>query len=236
MSDIFEKRSQEPEFMDDFKVDGLIIEQTLRELEIINKWLGGDYVTINAIDRLINNQKDRTWRIIDLGCGGGEMLKLIALWARKHAISVELIGIDANQYVVEYAIKNTRKFPEISYITGDVLSKEFTLLQADIITATLFTHHFSNEDLIWLLQQAKKCALVGLAINDLHRHWFAYHSINLLTALFSKSSMVKNDAGLSVLRAFKKRELINILQAAGINQYSIKWRWAFRWQLIVRNP
>jgi SAM-dependent methyltransferase len=235
MSHIFAKRSQEPELMDDFRVDGFILEQTLRELEIINKWLGGDYVTINAIDRLINNQKDRTWRIIDLGCGGGEMLKLIALWARKHAISVELIGIDANQYVVEYAIKNTRKFPEISFINGDVLSKEFTLLQADIITATLFTHHFSNEDLIWLLQQAKKYALVGLAINDLHRHWFAYRSINLLTALFSKSSMVKNDAGLSVLRAFRKRELINILQAAGINQYSIKWRWAFRWQVIVRN-
>jgi SAM-dependent methyltransferase len=223
------------ELMDDFAVDGLIIEQTLRELEIINKWLGGNYVTINAIDKLIGTNRDKTWRIIDLGCGGGEMLKLIALWARKRSIQVELIGIDANQHVVNYAKNNTSEFSEISFITGNVLSEELMSMQADIITATLFTHHFSDEDLIRLLQRAKKSASVGLAINDLHRHWFAFRSINLLTALFSKSPLVKNDAGLSVLRAFKKHELVNILQAAGINKYSIKWQWAFRWQVIARS-
>jgi SAM-dependent methyltransferase len=223
------------EIMDDFAVDGLIIEQTLRELEIINKWLGGNYVTINAIDKLIGTNRDKTWRIIDLGCGGGEMLKLIALWARKHSVRVELIGIDANQHVVNYAKNNTSEFSEISFITGNVLSEELMSMQADIITATLFTHHFSDEDLIRLLQRAKKSASVGLAINDLHRHWFAFRSINLLTALFSKSPLVKNDAGLSVLRAFKKHELVNILQAAGINKYSIKWQWAFRWQVIARS-
>lgn len=235
MSSLYARRSQKPELMDDFEVDGFIIEQTLRELEIINKWLGGNYVTIHAIDKLIGKDRDKTWRIIDLGCGGGEMLKLIALWARKRSIRVELIGIDANQHVVNYAEKNTSEFPEISFITGNVLSEDVMPMAADIITATLFTHHFSDKDLIWLFQRAKKCASVGLAINDLHRHWFAYRSINMLTALFSKSPLVKNDAGLSVLRAFKKRELTDILQAAGINKYSIKWQWAFRWQVITRS-
>ena len=235
MSGLFTKRSQESELMDDFAVEGLIIEQTLRELETINKWLGGNYVTIHAIAKLIGKVRNKTWRIIDLGCGGGEMLKLIALWARKRSIRVELIGIDANQHVVNYAEENTLEFPEISFITGNVLSKDVLLMEAYIITATLFTHHFSDKDLIWLFQNAKKCASVGLAINDLHRHWFAYRSINLLTALFSKSPLVKHDAGLSVLRAFKKRELIDILQAAGINQFSVKWMWAFRWQVITRN-
>lgn len=235
MSSLYARRSQKPELMDDFEVDGFIIEQTLRELEIINKWLGGNYVTINAIDKLIGKDRDKTWRIIDLGCGGGEMLKLIALWARKRSIRVELIGIDANQHVVNYAEKNTSEFPEISFITGNVLSEDVMPMAADIITATLFTHHFSDKDLIWLFQRAKKCASVGLVINDLHRHWFAYRSINMLTALFSKSPLVKNDAGLSVLRAFKKRELTDILQAAGINKYSIKWQWAFRWQVITRS-
>lgn len=235
MSSLYARRSMQAELMDDFAVDGLIIEQTLRELEIINKWLGGNYVTINAIDKLIGTNRDKTWRIIDLGCGGGEMLKLIALWARKHSIRVELIGIDANQHVVNYAKNNTSKFSEISFITGNVLSEELMSMQADIITATLFTHHFSDDELIRILQQARKCTSTGIAINDLHRHWFAYRSINLLTALFSKSPLVKNDAGLSVLRAFKKRELTDILQAAGINKYSIKWQWAFRWQVIARS-
>ena len=235
MSSLYAKRSMDPELMDDFEVDGFIIKQTLRELEIINKWLGGNNVTISAINKLIGKRKEKTWRIIDLGCGGGEMLKLIAIWARKNAVKVVLTGIDANQNVVNYAKKNTIEYPEIRFISGNVLSEELMSMQADIITATLFTHHFSDQDLIRLLQGAKKSASAGLAINDLHRHWFAYRSINLLTSLFSKSPLVKNDAGLSVLRAFRKRELKDILKAAGINQFSIKWRWAFRWQVIARN-
>jgi hypothetical protein len=46
--------------------------------------------------------------------------------------------------------------------------------------------------------------------------------------------MVKYDAPLSVLRAFRKKELIGILQAAGITRYTLRWMWAFRWQIIVQ--
>jgi hypothetical protein len=46
--------------------------------------------------------------------------------------------------------------------------------------------------------------------------------------------MVKHDAPLSVLRAFTKRELVEILEKAGLIDYRIKWRWAFRWQVIAR--
>jgi hypothetical protein len=44
---------------------------------------------------------------------------------------------------------------------------------------------------------------------------------------------VKYDAPLSVLRAFKKRELISVLAQAGVEKYSLKWKWAFRWQLVI---
>jgi hypothetical protein len=64
---------------------------------------------------------------------------------------------------------------------------------------------------------------------------FAYHSIRILTSLFSKSYLVKNDAPLSVLRGFKKRELTTLLDKAGISKYTIKWRWAFRWLVIVHS-
>ncbi|MEQ9414600.1 MAG: SAM-dependent methyltransferase, partial [Cyclobacteriaceae bacterium] len=64
-------------------------------------------------------------------------------------------------------------------------------------------------------------------------HWFAYHSIRLLTKWFSKSPMVQFDAPVSVLRAFHRSDIISILKDAGINNYSLKWKWAFRWQLII---
>ena len=71
-----------------------------------------------------------------------------------------------------------------------------------------------------LKNQAKR----GLVINDIHRHPLAYYSIKWLTQLFSKSAMVKFDAPLSVLRAFKKEDLKRILHQAGITTYQLKWK------------
>ncbi|MEM8567486.1 MAG: methyltransferase domain-containing protein [Bacteroidota bacterium] len=236
MSSRFALRSNEAELMDDLNSDGPVIEQTLRELETINKWLGGNYVTINAIQKLIETSNNTSWRIVDIGCGGGDILKLIAKWARKRKLKVELIGVDANPHVIDFAERNSTGFSEITYKAVDIFSDEFNALKADIITATLFTHHFSDDQLINLFRAIREQVSTGIAINDLHRHWFAYHSINLLTGLFSKSPMVKNDAGVSVLRSFRKKEWLNILKEAGFSSYSLKWMWAFRWQTVIHLP
>jgi hypothetical protein len=79
----------------------------------------------------------------------------------------------------------------------------------------------------------KNNSTLGFFVNDLHRHPLAYYSINLLTSIFSKSYLVKNDAPLSVARGFKKNELEDVLQQSSITHYQLKWKWAFRWLLLV---
>lgn len=76
---------------------------------------------------------------------------------------------------------------------------------------------------------------IGFFINDLQRNWFAYHSIKIITQLFSSSYLVKNDAPLSVARGFHKKEWINIFNKAGIKNYTIKWKWAFRYLIIFKH-
>lgn len=223
-------RSAELEIMDDLNCHGEVVDQTLRELEIINRLLGGDNVTIDGIEKLTREKKSLV--IADYGCGGGDLAMKIVRWARTKSIKIEVIGIDANPNIIEFAKKNCSDFKEISFETLDVFADE---KQYDIITATLFVHHFDNDQLVRLFLSMKNQARVGVVINDIHRHSFSYHSIKLLTSLFSNSSMVKFDAPLSVKRAFRKGELIDILHAAGITNYTLKWRWAFRWQLIIKS-
>lgn len=231
----FSQRSTEEEIMDDLNCDGDVVDQTLRELEVINKLLGGNYVTINGLNKIIGLEKPKTLKIVDLGCGGGDILKLIAKWGRRKKIELELIGIDANPNIIEFAKQNTVDFPEISYLDINIFSAEFKDMSFDIATATLFTHHFSDDELANLLGSLKGQAKVGVIINDIHRHWFAYHSIKMLTSLFSKSDMVKNDAAVSVLRSFRKSELKGILKKAKIRNYGLRWMWAFRWQVIAHS-
>lgn len=232
----FAQRSGEIEIMDDLNCTGQVLDQTLRELEIINKWLGGNRITIDAISELLKFcDKTKEITIVDLGCGGGDMLRIVDGWAKKKKLKIKLIGLDANPYIIEFAKKNLEDYPHIEFRTMNIFSKDFQNEKFDVILGTLFYHHFTNEQLVEFFDQLKNNVKVGFVINDIHRHWLAYYSIRFLTQLFSRSEMVKYDAPLSVLRAFKKSELVKILQAAHVQKFTIGWRWAFRWQVIVNN-
>lgn len=220
--------------MDDLQCRGEVVNQTLRELDFINRWLGGNQVTLSALKKLwlsIPSKKEIT--IVDLGCGSGEMLRMIAALAAKEKRRVILIGIDANENIIEYARNHSLNFENISFQSINVFSTEFQLLKFDIVLATLFFHHFSDAQLVQLFSSLRKQTSTGIIVNDIHRHPLAYYSIKWLTAVFSKSKMVKYDAPLSVRRAFHKKDLKEILKEAKIQKYGLRWRWAFRWRLLI---
>ncbi len=227
-------RSEETEIMDDLNCYGEVVKQTLRELDFINQWLGGNEVTLSALRKVwLGIDQNEDLHIVDLGCGSGQMLRIISTLAKKQNRKVKLIGIDANPNIVEYAIDHSNDFKNISFKPLDIFSKGFQKEKFDIVMATLFFHHFSNERLVSFLSQLVKQTNKAVIVNDIHRHTFAFYSIKWLTHFFSKSNMVKYDAPLSVRRAFKRDELKSILKKAGIGNYQLKWKWAFRWQLII---
>jgi 2-polyprenyl-3-methyl-5-hydroxy-6-metoxy-1,4-benzoquinol methylase len=234
MASRFKDRSQQIEIMDDLQCNGEVVHQTLRELEFINRWLGGNAVTLEGVAQLAKGYNRLA--IADLGCGGGDMLKMLAIWGRKNKVSLTLTGIDANPHIIEFAQNNCRDYPEINFEVMDIFSTEFQQKKYDIILGTLFYHHFGQQDLIHIFSTLKLQTRIGLIINDIHRHPLAFYSIRILTKLFSKSAMVKFDAPLSVLRAFTRDELKEILSLSGILRYEVRWKWAFRWQVVCHMP
>ena len=227
---MLEKRSNEFEIMDDLSISGEVINQTLRELNTINRTLGGNQISVSAFKKMI--KEETSVSLADLGCGGGDIMVEMARASKKLGVEATFVGIDANEHIVTYARNNTIDYGEISYQPINIFSDAFSQQKFDIIHCCLFVHHFTTEELVKLFKQFRKQARLGVIINDLHRHPLAYWSISLLTSLFSKSSMVKNDAAVSVARGFKKKELQEILSEAGISQYRLSWKWAFRWKLI----
>lgn len=220
--------------MDDLDCHGEVVDQTLRELEVINRLLGGDNVTIDGIERLLGDTIASGPLVVgDCGCGGGDLAMKIVQWGRKNGTQMRVEGIDANPHIIQFAKENCKYFPEISFSVDDVFSPSFRRRKYDIVTATLFTHHFTDDQLIDLIASMKAQSKIGVVINDIHRHPLAYYSIKWLTKFLSKSAMVKFDAPLSVRRAFTRSELEAILKRAGISDYTLTWKWAFRWQLIV---
>lgn len=230
---LFSKRSYQKELMDDLTSTGPEMRQTLHELKIVNRLLGGNKVLTTGLSKIIKCYPQSHYDIADIGCGGGDMVRVMAEWAEKQNISITVHALDANPHIIEMAKENLKDLSNVKFHTADVFDDLFAKEKMDIITCTLFTHHFTDEQLIKMFRGFKNRAKLGLIINDLHRHPLAYYSIKYITKIFSKSPMVKNDGPLSVLRSFKTNDLKPVLEASGWKNYSIRWFWAFRWQVIA---
>ncbi|MBO6829927.1 MULTISPECIES: methyltransferase domain-containing protein [unclassified Flagellimonas] len=226
-------RSNDTELMDDFSMKGELLRDTLDKLGSINKWLGGNRVTLNGLRQLLEHQpKDKVYTIVDIGCGHGDILRLIGDYGRKHDFSFQLIGIDANQDAIDYAVELSAAYDELSFKKLDVFSEEFQAMEYDVVLSTLFLHHLDETEIRSLLQLMSTKAKLGVVVNDLHRHRLAYGLFKLLGTVIS-NHMIVQDGLTSVLRAFKRKEIEQISNQLNLNS-QISWKWAFRYQWLIK--
>jgi len=226
-------RSEQEEIMDDFEYQGEILHDSLDKLAKINRWLGGNKVTISGLKSILKNaSKSKTIKIVDLGCGSGDILRQVAIYGKKQGYDFQLIGIDANKNTVKYAEELSVAFDNLKFKQLDVFSEEFKTLEYDLVLATLFLHHFKDDELVSFLEPILKKTKFGLVVNDLHRHRMAYYLFKLFCTTIKNRTIIE-DGLTSVLRGFKKQELIGISEKLNA-KYELKWKWAYRFQWILK--
>jgi 2-polyprenyl-3-methyl-5-hydroxy-6-metoxy-1,4-benzoquinol methylase len=224
----FQLRSKEKEFLDESVIASKDLFRTLVELDIINTYLGGYNASLRGLKDILK-AKNTIRTILDIGFGGGDSIEQFSKFAYSKKLDLFFYGVDLKDECINYAEENLAHIKNKKLICDDYRNIAPELLeQIDIIHCSLFLHHLTDEEIVSLFKFGKAHNCIILA-NDLHRNWLAYYIIKYLTALFSKSWLVKNDACLSVKRAFKKDELESMLQQAGYKNYSVKWSWAFRY-------
>ena len=225
-------RTEESEIMDDFSIEGVMLHDALDKLATINKLLGGNGVTLDGLKFLLkNHSKEEVITIIDLGCGGGDILRSISDFGKKEGYNFQLIGVDANKNATDYAETLSKDYENISFVHVDVFSEAFKAMHYDVVITTLFLHHFKETQLLQLLNQLLKIARLGVVVNDLHRHRLAYYLFRLITIPI-KNKMIIEDGLTSVLRGFKRRELVDLSTRLNVH-YKLNWEWAFRYQWIL---
>jgi 2-polyprenyl-3-methyl-5-hydroxy-6-metoxy-1,4-benzoquinol methylase len=228
-------RSYQKELLDHDNIPFADIRQNMKELNSINTLLGGHAISVKGLKQIIRKYAlNQSLSICEIGCGGGDNLSALSTWCNRNNIEVKFIGIDIKPACIEFAKKQCSGI-NAQWITSDYLKTDFSAIKPDIIFSSLFCHHFSEEDLSVMLRWMKANCKKGFFINDLHRHPLAYYSIKLITGIFSKSYLVKNDAPLSVARGFTKNEWHTIFKTAGVQQYTVSWQWAFRHLIIYCN-
>ena len=227
-------RTQETEIMDDFFLEGKELQEALDKIASINRLLGGNKLTLHGLKILLRKSDPaKTITIADIGCGNGDMLRMLAKYGQKNNLNLKLIGIDANAFTIKYAKELSTEYSNIDYLCVDIFSKDFNAIQYDIVLCTLTLHHFDNDQILNIMTTFNNNANIGIVINDLHRSKLAYRLFEKLCAGFKLNKMSREDGLISILRGFKKKELENFSKKLDLKNYTINWKWAFRYQWII---
>jgi SAM-dependent methyltransferase len=234
MPNKFKHRSCECELLDAPYIPKELLFKNLHELDFIDRVLGGYAITLSGIKKIVI-KKDKLYHIVDLGCGSGATMKHIADWARAKGYKVKLTGVDKNADVINYMRDHCKEYPEISGVVSDYQIFLKTATDLDIIHCSLFCHHLKDGELTALFSFLELNTKAGFVINDLQRHRLAYYGVHVITHLLNGSALAKNDGPVSILRAFKLKELNKLLQKAQVKNYSIERKWAFRYLIVGRS-
>jgi 2-polyprenyl-3-methyl-5-hydroxy-6-metoxy-1,4-benzoquinol methylase len=170
----------------------------------------------------------RALAILDVGAGEGDMLRAIHRWAGRRGLAVRLTGCDLNPRCVAAARAATPAGLCIHFVQGDA-AEVARAEPPDLILSSLVAHHMADAELVGFLAWQDRTARLGWFVNDLERHWLAYHGFRLLSRLARWHPFVRHDGPVSVARGFVFADWERLLAAAGVTGATIARRFPFRW-------
>jgi len=229
-------RTSERELMDDPEISQLDLQEALIDISKTNRMLGGNSITIKALQRLFKeNPSKNNWTIVDVGCGDGEMLRLISDYFKSKSIHLNLVGIDLSSQSITLGKKMSQSYTNINLIEKDIFSIDPETFTCDVMICTLTLHHFKDRDIFLFIKQFVKLAQVAIVINDLQRSKIAYQLFRVFSRIFIRSHVAKNDGLVSIASGFKKNELKKVAQQLKLEHSKITWKWAFRYLWLIKS-
>lgn len=197
----------------------------LHDIAKVNRLVLAYRPTISWMEELVDSHPElvNRLRLVDVGCGYGDMLRRVDRWARERGVRVELRGIDLNPDAIRAAKEATAAGQRIEWVVGDALS-ETAAGEVDVVVSSLLTHHLTDARVVEFLRWMESAARCGWFVNDLHRQPVPYHLFRLMARLVKLHPFVKNDGPVSIRRSFVAEDWRRLCAAAGLAAESVSIR------------
>lgn len=217
----FSRRAQLEELMDG-PCSYEELRRCLEHLAIVNRLTLAHRHTIRWLDRIPQLQKtERAVRLVDIGCGYGDMLRRIEQWAANRGIPVELIGVDINPNALRAAREATPATSCIRWVLGDAPTSP-EAQDVDLVTSCGVFHHLDQDEIVRLLAWMDSTARIGWYITDLHRKPVPYHVFGLLMRGPWWQPFIRRDGLSSIRRSFLAEDWQRMCARAGIDLAEVR--------------
>lgn len=225
---MFKNRSNEPERIDTGDYTPEEYRRFLSEIAFINRHFGERRAVKKTLLAEIEAANLGEFSVLDVGSGSGELLTIIADFAKGANRKARLAGIDLNLQSVETTNARSHEFAEIAAVQGDALTLPFADDSFDYAISSLFFHHLTDERIVTALCEMARVARRGIFVIDLHRHPMAYLLYKIFCIAYRISPLVRHDGSLSILKGFKSAELKEIGETAQLSRPTVKRYFPFR--------
>lgn len=219
-------RSTAAEWMDDAAATEAAFDAALRDLARINRLSLAYRPTLRFLDRVVAHGGQPRLSVLDVGAGGGDMLRAIAAWGARRGVALTLTGLDRSPWAARSAARaGTRG----QWITADLFDLP-PEQRFDVVLCSLFAHHLGDADLPRFLRWLEARAVRAWLVSDLHRHWLPWGFVWGAVRALRMDPMVVHDSTVSIARGFVRADWDRLLAQAGIAA-EIRWAFPFRWQV-----
>jgi SAM-dependent methyltransferase len=209
------RRSQEPELLDNQVPDREAL-ASLADLRFVNRHLGGWRSLRRAVVPLVRDIARP--RLLDVGCGSADLPARLL----QELPGLRIVGLDRKLLHLQAAP------PQLARVAADVRALPFAPVSFDVVTASLFLHHFDSEAAAALLRELFCLARRALIVNDLRRARVPYYFGRAAFPLLFRSAVSVNDGLVSIRRAFTRAELIEAFARAGITGVTLRSEFPYR--------
>lgn len=222
-------RSDEAELLDATVSDPAELAENFRDIRRVNQLLGGTSIILRHLPRMLDTIPDtQPVTLLDLATGSCDIPLAISRWATRRGRTIAITASDFSDDILALASEEITDHPEITLALHDARTVPLPDKHFDIVLCSLSLHHFSPDDAVKVLREMDRLARVGFILNDLRRDRLGYASAWIASRLTTRNRLTRNDAPLSVRRAYTPDELEDLLRRAGVHDATVSTHAWFR--------
>lgn len=226
------------EFMDRALPDPTRLRESLEDLALFNRYLGGTATVLHQLLALLRGAWPARLRALDVGAGGGDILASLGRWCARHGVVFEGVALDAGLVTSRLAaawLRESAPAQGIKVVCGAASALPFADEEFHVGICSTFLHHLEPEGVVDTLGEMVRVSQLGVVAADLRRGWPAYLAARSLAAtLWRRHPYSRHDAPASVHAAYSLGEARELAERAGLAGAVVQsqpfFRWALRWE------
>jgi len=233
MSMLTPKRIYEEELLDAGEGTDEDVARSLSDLRRINRFLGGRKVLLRALSSCLQGSSLEQVSLLDVGTGSADLPMAVAESCRLRGLDAFLAAVDISERNLRVSRAHLGVSAAVHLVRADSLRLPFAARSFDFVTASLFLHHFRDDDVVRLLADFGRIARRAVIVNDLVRNLVPYYFTRIAGPILAASFLTRNDGPVSVLRGFTPDEMNSLARRAGLKVREVKRVFPYRLLLVA---